>query len=381
MANLRAFRVDDWWRSKAAMLMGMVYLFTLWFYIPFAQFAMLALFSLATICGFAATGYLLNDFFDRAKDLKAGKRNFLVNRSPAVIAVCFTGALLCLLLPWLYLPFTTTSAALMALEIGLLLVYSLPPIRLKERGLAGIITDALYAHTVPVVLAAYTFSLAAQQHIPMLPFGLLIGWQTLSGIRNILLHQYDDINADARADSKNWVASVNSNTFLGAISYLIAAEIIVSLCFFVLLAIRQPGFWFCVVLIIAWGLVALNTYLQKRRIDLADEKTKYYPNNVYEKWLPAAVLLILAVGQIAFTAILVVHVWLFNLEFYVESYKLIYPVVRDNWVNKIQIPARRWLSVIINYPIYYSFLLFGVDLKKENQTALGYFKKKRGHNK
>ncbi len=99
MANLRAFRVDDWWRSKAAMLMGMVYLFTLWFYIPFAHFAILALLSLATICGFAATGYLLNDFFDRAKDLKAGKRNFLVNRSPGVIVVCFTGALLCLLFP------------------------------------------------------------------------------------------------------------------------------------------------------------------------------------------------------------------------------------------------------------------------------------------
>ncbi len=381
MANLRAFRVDDWWRSKAAMLMGMVYLFTLWFSIPFAQFALLAVLSLTTICGFAATGYLLNDFFDRAKDLKAGKRNFLVNRGPAVIAVCFTGALLCLLLPWLYLPFTTISAALMALEIGLLLVYSLPPIRLKERGLAGIITDALYAHTVPVVLAAYTFSLAAQKQIPLSPMALLIGWQTLSGVRNILLHQHDDLNADAKAGSKNWVASITESSFLSSIKFLIVAETLTSLMFFGLLAAAQLWFLMCVVLIATWAIVVWINYKWFNELDLSDIRVKHYPNNVYEKWLPAAVLIILVFNQIAFAAILGLHLLLFNLEFYIESYKVIYPVVRDNWINKIQIPMRRWLSVIINYPIYYSFLLFGVDLKKENQTALSYLKKRRGHNK
>ncbi|MBP6730552.1 MAG: UbiA family prenyltransferase [Chitinophagales bacterium] len=381
MANLRAFRVDDWWRSKAAMLMGMVYLFTLWFYIPFAHFAILALLSLATICGFAATGYLLNDFFDRAKDLKAGKRNFLVNRSPGVIVVCFTGALLCLLFPWLYLPFTTTSAALMALELSLLLVYSLPPIRLKEKGLAGIVTDALYAHTVPVVLAAYTFSLAAQKQIPLAPMALLIGWQTLSGVRNILLHQHDDLNADAKAGSKNWVASITEPSFLSSIKILIVAETLTSLMFFGLLAATQLWFLMCVVLIATWAIVVWIKYKRFNELDLSDIRVKHYPNNVYEKWLPVVVLLILAAGQIAFAAVLVLHLLLFNLEFYIESYKVIYPVVRDNWISKIQIPMRRWLSVIINYPIYYSFLLFGVDLKKENQTALGYFKKKRGHNK
>lgn len=381
MANLRAFRANDWWRSKAAMLMGMVYLFTLWFSIPFVQFALLALLSLATICGFAATGYLLNDFFDRAKDLKAGKRNFLLNRRPAFIAVCFIIALLFLSLPWIYLPFTPSSGLLMALEIGLLVIYSLPPLRLKERGLAGIITDALYAHTVPVMLAAYTFSLAIHKTIPVPLITLLITWQTLSGVRNILLHQYDDINADEKAGSKNWVATISFPVFLNSLSYLVATETFASIAFFALLAKLQPGFWLSVALIIVWALIVGIKYLPKRQIDLTNEGLKHYPNNVYEKWLPVSILFVLSFNHLAFAGVLLLHLMLFNFNVYAESYKRVYPVLKYGWINRVQIPVRRVVSVIINYPIYYSFLLFGVDLKKENQTAMSYLKKWRGRNK
>ncbi len=377
MANTQAFRINDWWRSKAAMLMGMVYLFSLWFAIPFEKFLLLAALSLATISGFASTGYLLNDLFDRQKDLKAGKRNFLLGRGQLFILLSFTLALLLLFLPWLYLPFNSHSATLIVAEIFLFLIYSLPPLRLKERGAAGLLTDALYAHTVPVVLAAYTFSLAANVQMPLGPLAVLIVWQTLSGIRNILLHQHDDLIADAAAGSKNWVSKISNTSFLSAIKYLVLTETLSSIAFFALLTISQYNFLFCVLLICLWAVFALVKLQAKGMGYFMDTPWRHYPNNVYEKWLPPAFLLLLSLGNAAFALILLLHVLLFNLEFYVESYKYSYPVLRDTWVNRIRIPVRRKVSVVINYPIYYCFLLFGVDLRKENQSAIGYLKKKR----
>jgi hypothetical protein len=375
-----AFRVNDWWRSKAAMLMGMVYLFTLWFGIPFNKFLQLAALSLVTITGFAATGYLLNDFFDREKDLKAGKRNFLIGKPYIIIFFSFVISLFFLSVPWLYLPFTQLSALLIAAQLTLFVIYSLPPLRLKERGIAGIVTDALYAHTLPVLLAAYTFSLAAGIRIETAPLWALTIWQTVSGIRNILLHQHDDLTADATAESKNWVAGISTTSFYSIILYLTIAETIASILFFAILCALNTWFFICLTTIATWAIAVLFIYRGAGMTALVQSKIKHYPNNVYEKWLPPAVLLILSFVNPWFVAILLFHILLFNLEFYIESYKYTYPVVRDTWINQIRIPIRRKVSVAINYPIYFSFLLFGVDLKKENLSALDYFKKRRRQN-
>ena len=92
-----AFRVKDWWWSKAALLMGMIYLFAAWYHISLVQFVPLSVLSLITISGFASMGYLFNDLFDIEKDAAAGKSNFLAGKSPvfyfaviySVLCFCF----------------------------------------------------------------------------------------------------------------------------------------------------------------------------------------------------------------------------------------------------------------------------------------------------
>ena len=37
------FRVKDWWWSKAALLMGLVYLFAAWYHISFEEFIPLSI--------------------------------------------------------------------------------------------------------------------------------------------------------------------------------------------------------------------------------------------------------------------------------------------------------------------------------------------------
>ena len=374
------FRIKDWWGSKAALLMGMVYLFTLWFSIPFNKFIWLALLSITTISGFASLGYLFNDLFDIKKDALTSKRNFIAGKSFLPVLFYFFVAFAFLIFPWKFLPFNFISVLLIAAELLLFLIYAAPPFRLKEKGFAGILTDALYAHALPVALAAYTFALAADKNISTIPFLLLFLWQMLSGIRNILTHQFEDRQQDAASKTKTFVASFTAAQFYGVVKYCIAFELIACICFFISLSISNQAMAVCVGVIFALTASAIYLFGTGGVQKMLESKWKYFPNNIFEKWIPATILLLLSFTDIRFFALLLLHIAAFNHKVYLELlHHVLLPSrggLRDSLVQ-IRIGIRRFFSFIINRLIYYSFLLFGVDLKKEDSSALNYLKKQR----
>lgn len=378
------FRMSDWWRSKAALLMGIVYLFVFWFDIGFEKFLALALLSVFTISGFASFGYLLNDFFDREKDTKAGKKNFLAGKSSLQIAPLFAVSLSFLLVPWMYLPLDLFSAGLIVSEILLFFIYSMPPLRLKEKGLTGIITDSFYAHALPVILACHTFSLAAGQPLPVFPAVLLFVWQSLYGIRNILLHQENDLDADRAAGARNFVAGIYPQPFRKAISYLIISETAASLVFFGMLVLVQPLMTLLPTTIIILSAVFFVKYNKAGMDHALPPRWRYFPNGVFEEWTPPVLLIALTSVDTRFALILPLHLLAFNINFFVQ---LSNRVIRPAWsatrsslhlafIN-VKDAFLVTLSFTVNRLIYYGFLLFGVDLKKENTSALGYIKKVR----
>ncbi len=357
--------------------MGIVYLFTAWFSIPFHNFVSLALLSITTISGFASMGYLVNDFFDREKDFAAGKENFLLNKSRFVVGLLFLVSFIFLFFPWFQLPFNRISLWLILAEIILLLVYSLPPLRIKERGLAGVFTDALYAHSIPVILAGYTFSLAAQHSFSVLPVMFLFLWQLAMGVRNILLHQYNDRSLDSKVGNKTWVIQSNENTFRQQIEITILAEISLSLIFFLLLSFDLFLFFPVALVIFFLAVMASIRFKENGLRQMLLSQSRYFPNAVYEKWMPAVILFSLGFNNHYFWIILLLHTALFNFEAYIETFALlnIYGI-RLYWRGK-RIPLRSVLSFIVNHFIYYVFRIFGVNLKKENLSALEYINLKQ----
>jgi 4-hydroxybenzoate polyprenyltransferase len=371
-----AFRIEDWWQSKAALMMGMVYLFTSWFAISIDEFPRLAILSIATISGFASFGYLINDLFDIQKDKQAGKKNFLAGKPFPVIILLFLLSFSFLLLPWRYLPFDNLSAGLVITEIVLFVIYSLPPLRLKERGIAGVAVDAVYAHALPVVLISYTYSLAGGKEFPILPVSLLCIWQGLNGLRNILLHQYSDIHSDKKSDVKTFVATLSDDAFENAILYLIIPELVFGLLFFGFISFDNPAFAFCAITIVAVASVAFGLFRKKGIEKFLSSTWQFFPNNIYEKWLPPCNLLILAQGHPAFYVVLLLHLAVFNLDFYTQTFKTLFPLFRDGAVHGIILPGRKAGSFIINHFIYFLLLIFGVNLKKEKTSAFEYLKKR-----
>jgi hypothetical protein len=371
------FRIKDWW-GKASLLMGMIYLFAARYQISFEKFIPLAILSFTTIAGFASMGYLFNDLFDIKKDALAGKRNFLADKSVPAILFLFLVSATFVFAPWYFLPKTSFSFILIEVQLSLFIIYSAPPIRLKERGAAGIITDALYAHGLPSFLAVYTFSLAAVKAFPTPDIIVLLIWQTISGVRNIVLHQWSDLEADKKSGSKNFVAGLSQTRIHLLIRGLTTTELLCSLFFFGNLV--HLSLWFIICLSVILGLSAWAVFLYDKMGVSAffASDWRFFPNNVYEKWLPVAYLAILSISDLRFLLLLFFHQALFNFSLYQHIGDWLYGRWKSIPFKGHLITVRIFLSYPGNYLIYYVFRIFGVDLKKENTSALAYFRKHRG---
>lgn len=155
--------------------------------------------SCITIFGIAGFGYFMNDLADRKEDEQAGKFNVLLKMHPAAIGGLLALFLALAVLPWVfYFPKNEWTLSLLGGELLLFILYSVPPFRFKERGILGVICDAMYAHAVPAVLAAVTFyELGDPVHPHWILYIVVLGsWQFWLGVRNILLHMRSDLEKD-----------------------------------------------------------------------------------------------------------------------------------------------------------------------------------------
>jgi 4-hydroxybenzoate polyprenyltransferase len=148
------------------------------------------------VCGAGNFGYALNDLYDVEEDAAAGRENAAAGRSRArVWAVVAASAVVAAAAA--AVAAGRAGAAITAGELCLPLVYSVPPLRLKERGWLGVAADALAAHVYPAGLAV----LAVERLGVGVGGGLVacvLVWGAAAGVRGILSHQLSTADRDAR---------------------------------------------------------------------------------------------------------------------------------------------------------------------------------------
>ncbi len=294
-------RFSLWWQHIVPPVLAAAYLATAVAALPPGELVGLLPPFVASVVGIAGFGYFLNDACDIAADRAAGKANAAAARGPAAHAAILLGLLAFGLAPWLLLPRHPGNLTLLALQIGMLTIYSARPLRLKERGLAGVLADTLYGHLLPVAIALFTFfpeplrSLAAARGsrtaVPILALtGIVL---TCKGLRNILLHQLADRENDRRAGLRTFVLARGPVRALALINrLLLPLEVGALAAALVLLAPAAPvwvGFVaflaFTALMFSAWKL----PYLPRRQLRF---KFLYFLNDFYEEWLPPTVLAI-----------------------------------------------------------------------------------------
>jgi hypothetical protein len=246
-------RVSMWWQYKLAPVVGLFVatalierrpLLALW------QELVLVLIALAVCASYVS---IVNDVTDRRDDEAAGKANRqLAYRRGAVLALL--GATLAagaaIAWTWRGEPWLVAAYAGSWLAYSL---YSLPPFRLKARGLAGVACDAMGAHLFP----ALTTILAASGRVDAAWIAAAAVWALAHGVRGIVWHQLADYDGDVRggvqtfavrhrAAAARLVASVVFPIELAALAAMLwrIAEplaVIALVCYGLLLAVRMPG--------------------------------------------------------------------------------------------------------------------------------------------
>jgi len=141
----------------------------------------------------SAYGFLVNDLGDREMDRRHGKRNTFLElgtKKGWALLAAVTAVMLLSGLPFVIRP---GFVALWGLWWFVAVAYSLPPLRLKERGAVGIVVSSVAQVTVPVLI---TFAaLGAGTRWERWIFILAM---TLSGAVLELAHQRHDLRNDAQ---------------------------------------------------------------------------------------------------------------------------------------------------------------------------------------
>ena len=310
----RRLRLKNPWNYKAPLLLAGPYFVIAASRVPWDRALLGMLASLCTIIGIAGFAYFLNDLTDARKDLLAGKDNVVAGWGTGLRALVLAVFLVAALAPWLYLPLTRASALLLALEFVLFLVYCVPPFRFKERGVLGLVTDATYAHALPAVLAALTFSYLADQPYPRLrEFLLALGvWQGILGVRNIVLHQLQDHDADVISGYRTLAVVFGPARLATLLAVVIVPmEIAAALTFALVVSDRMP--W----LLPAYGGFILLTLVRLKSFGrpfpaTARERLYAFADDFYTDWLPVLILAYMVAVNPKCWPLAVLHIVLFR---------------------------------------------------------------------
>ena len=198
------YRINEWYSSKIPLTMAMLLYVCRNVDPPLTDqhFLTCLLFFFAFWTCFFAFNYLFNDYVDLEKDREAGKVKVIQSVSPRITLLqlwllFFISIVLCLLcFPDRPL---VTVAAVVSYLLGM--AYSANGIRLKERGIIGVIECSFAQRNTPILMLLVM--------MPIRPV-VAVCWMCvvfINGLRYILVHQLLDKENDKKVGIQTFVTN------------------------------------------------------------------------------------------------------------------------------------------------------------------------------
>ena len=187
--------------------------------------------------------------------------------------------------------------------------YSIAPLRLKARGVAGALADATGATLAPQLLVVVVVFGAVDAPLDAWWLAVVGVWALALGLRGAIWHQLTDVAADARADVATFARRRPERVRGAWIVALFAVELA---AFAAILALA--GNWLAVALVAVYVLVErARTRLWGVRVVVTAPAADYRiaMHEYYVVLYPLAFLLALATRDAAALALLAAHLALF----------------------------------------------------------------------
>jgi 4-hydroxybenzoate polyprenyltransferase len=364
-------RSGDWRLSLLPFIFGCIYLWVWKLQIPLSKDALFLIFlSLLTTIGFASFGYLLNEWFDIAHDFSSGKPNRLSGLSIKVVLALFTASSLLIAVPWLWLPGDYVSWILVGAEILAFVLYSFPVFRFKSIPLVSNIVDMAYAYVLPLWLSFHTYGMYIG--FPTYPkwFYFLLSASGIIGFRNILIHQINDVFNDRMAGMSTLPMLLKPVNCSALLLFLLIIEFVLFLLFSLFAADDTNVAFLIPVAYTFYSVYQFIRLIPDSFSAIVIGPFRHLTDLFYQVFFPLCALLLVITTNISWTFLIPVHL-LFLVPWHL-AHDAKTALVDGFWYVDNYIKLWKRMSLAVNYPIYWAFRLFSVDLIKEKKSALEY---------
>jgi hypothetical protein len=309
-------RFGNWWAHKIPPLLLVVYIELIRRHASLgASFAAIGvlLFCVSCVAGY---GHVVNDWSDIADDERAGKPNAMrgvhVGKRTALCAGLIAAGFIVLA------PFSDAWPARIVLAVNFLwpTLYSIPGVRLKERGLLGVLSDAAGSHVTPTIFAFAVASVFVPGPANVAVVAAVLLWATVLGIKGILYHQIADRANDDIAGVATFAGAFDVKKLFAVLArYNLLVELPVSVVLTVAVAAFLP---------MAVGALAVYLALESTKYALGFEfavssdarlrrASVPFANEMFSTlWLPLAAALQLGLTGVPFAWFPVLHGLLFR---------------------------------------------------------------------
>jgi 4-hydroxybenzoate polyprenyltransferase len=301
-APFALLKAEKWWNDKAPPVLGLAYylLATDARPVPLGRALMAMLAFIIAFIGVAGFGHVINDLGDLEVDRAAGKRNTMQGRTRLQIGLIIVALLAMAWLPWLVLPANRWNLTFIGVQLLLLTLYAAPPLRLKTRAIPAVLTDALYAYTVPMLITWTTWrGMGGVAKPQALLLAALLPWSLCAGIKGILVHQDGDAANDAACGVGTFVTRYGHESTFWLLSRMVIPSEIACFAMMTLAVSRELRFYLpVVVLLFCWRTFQL-AWLRHVPVGLPwrmsseDAVALYgflFAGNFYRAWFPVVML-------------------------------------------------------------------------------------------
>jgi hypothetical protein len=330
----RIIRSHDWWGSKLSTFLGVAYATVYVAGINLTQSISWILFILASLIVGASYVSIINDVTDIEQDVAAGKPNYMLKFPVYMqwILPCFCVAIGGVFMYFIYPD--KLSLLLYAMSWVAFSLYSIPPIRLKTKGVLGVLADACGAHLFPNCLIISSLYFLTGKPVNWLWFVCVAVWAFSLGLRGILSHQFEDRGKDIVAGVTTFATKTQPDKFRIKARMIIIAELAAFIM--MLLLIKSLIVSLFLLLYVATSFLRYKLYYTRLNIVTLDGNGNYRSlmYEYYQVFFPVSILIYISVQQPYGWLILLSHVAVFYKTIYLTFEGLFTREVLHRFIKK-----------------------------------------------
>jgi hypothetical protein len=218
-------RANDWWEPKIVPLLVVGYMTVNHYHANIFTHFVWLLFLIMAISFGAIFVSILNDYTDFTYDLASKKSNRLESFSPLKRKLLlWVSIFTSIAVSFFFIDNILTLSFCLATYLAFSL-YSIPPIRLKNRGLLGVIADASGAHLFVSLFIVTSMTQKMGKELDFFWLSVIGFWSLLYGLRGILWHQFLDRENDLSIHHPTFATSRQASSIKPAETLITIMEV------------------------------------------------------------------------------------------------------------------------------------------------------------